>query len=72
MCQSLHKYDKAGILQKQTEINSNPVPYYAIGSTDWILVYNKQTLYQSRRPRWLPKAWVRGQGARKNQTMRRP
>jgi len=44
MYQSLHKYDKAReYYKKQTEIEpTNPVPYYAIGSTDWILVYNKQ------------------------------
>jgi tetratricopeptide (TPR) repeat protein len=44
MYQSLHKYDKAReYYKKQTEIEpDNPVPYYAIGSTDWILVYNKQ------------------------------
>jgi tetratricopeptide (TPR) repeat protein len=44
MYQSLHKYDKAReYYKKQTEIEpDNPVPYYAIGSTDWILVYDKQ------------------------------
>jgi len=44
MYQSLHKYEKAvEYYKKQTEIEpDNPVPYYAIGSTDWILVYNKQ------------------------------
>ncbi len=44
MYQSLHKYDKAReYYKKQTEIEpNNPVPYYAIGSTDWILVYDKQ------------------------------
>jgi len=44
MYQSLHKYDKAReYYKKQTEIEpDNPVPFYAIGSTDWILVYDKQ------------------------------
>jgi tetratricopeptide (TPR) repeat protein len=43
MYQSLHKYDKAReYYKKQTEIEpDNPIPYYAIGSTNWILVYDK-------------------------------
>jgi len=44
MYQNLQQYDKAvEYYKKQTEIDpENPVPYYAIGSTDWIMVYNKQ------------------------------
>jgi len=42
--QNLADYAKAvEYYKKQTEIDpENPVPYYAIGSTDWIMVYNKQ------------------------------
>jgi len=44
MYQSLQQYAKAKeYYMKQTEIDpENPIPYYAIGSTDWILVYDKQ------------------------------
>jgi tetratricopeptide (TPR) repeat protein len=44
MYQSLGQYQKAKeYYMKQTQIDpENPVPYYAIGSTDWILVYDKQ------------------------------
>ena len=44
MYQSLADYAKAKeYYMKQTEIDpENAVPYYAIGSTNWILVYNKQ------------------------------
>jgi len=44
MFQSMQRYDKAReYYKKQAEIEpDNPVPFYAIGSTDWILVYNKQ------------------------------
>jgi tetratricopeptide (TPR) repeat protein len=44
MYQSLGEYRKAKeYYMKQTQIDpENPVPYYAIGSTDWILVYDKQ------------------------------
>jgi tetratricopeptide (TPR) repeat protein len=44
MYQSLGEYQKAKeYYMKQTQIDpENPVPYYAIGSTDWILVYDKQ------------------------------
>jgi tetratricopeptide (TPR) repeat protein len=44
MYQSLGNYPKAKeYYVKQTQIDpENPVPYYAIGSTNWMLVYNKQ------------------------------
>lgn len=44
MYQNLHKFDKAKeYYKKQTEIEpDNAVPYYAIGSTNWILVSDKQ------------------------------
>ena len=44
MYQSQHDYNKAReYYKKQAEIEpDNPVPFYAIGSTDWILVYDKQ------------------------------
>jgi tetratricopeptide (TPR) repeat protein len=44
MYQSQHNYNKAReYYKKQTEIEpDNPIPFYAIGSTDWILVYDKQ------------------------------
>jgi tetratricopeptide (TPR) repeat protein len=43
MYQSLGQYEKAKeYYMKQTQIDpENPIPYYAIGSTDWILVYDK-------------------------------
>jgi len=44
MYQNLADYPKAvEYYKKQTEIDpNNAVPYYAIASTDWIMVYNKQ------------------------------
>jgi len=44
MYQNLGDYPKAvEYYKKQTQIDpENPIPYYAIGSTDWIMVYNKQ------------------------------
>jgi tetratricopeptide (TPR) repeat protein len=44
MYQNLQDFDKSREYYKvQTQIDpENPVPYYAIGSTDWILVANKQ------------------------------
>ena len=43
MYQNLQDFDKSReYYKKQTEIDpENPVPYYAIGSTDWILIRNK-------------------------------
>jgi len=44
MYQNLRRFDKAKeYYKKQTEVDpDNAVPYYAIGSTDWILVSDKQ------------------------------
>lgn len=43
MYQNLQNFDKSReYYKKQTEINpDDPVPYYAIGSTNWIVVANK-------------------------------
>ena len=44
MYQNLGQYDEAvKYYKRQTKIDpTNAVPYYAIGSTNWIMVYNKQ------------------------------